>query len=239
MPAADVTTAVGDLRNPDSNIRERARAKLLGMSRKDLETLRSVVTAAAPLNASQAVHLREVVIHAFLATEPYPQDPTVGFLGVTLAPIHVAPLEQQQDDVAPVKPDADDLNQPIRPDDEEAPGATTAVIIQQRIPGFCGYKSLETGDVVVGVKDDPATRIASVFQLQTTIRKHPAGDRITLQIVRRGKTIDVPITLNGYPQMLAPLAPGISPEDFRRQREESAENYWNEHFAPLLGQHVS
>ncbi len=243
MPASDLTAWVVDLRNADSTVRERARAKLLGMSRHDLETLQTVVAAAAPLNSSQSTHLREIVTHAFLATETYVANNRTGFLGVKdLVAVRVELRESKAEDSDEGAEKVPDIVDPLAGAGEETASGDTGVIISERMPGFCGYRYLDTGDVILAIKEnqfarnDLVVRTRTVRDLQSAVRSHEPGDTVTLQVLRRGKTIDVMFVLDAFPQA---AMEGLAIDDFRRDRENAAQNYWDEHFAPLLGQHVS
>ncbi|HEX8522378.1 MAG TPA: hypothetical protein VF669_08990 [Tepidisphaeraceae bacterium] len=229
LPANQLAALVTDLGNLDSAVRERARTRLLAIGADELTALRNVVAKNPSLNKSQVIALREIVNHVFLATQNYPQLQQMGFLGVTLAPIKVSTLEQHDE-----LEGADPLDQLIEANKEER--ATTAVVVQERMPGFCGFGAFQTGDIIVAIQDDPPIRIESVGRLQLSIRARAAGERITFQILRQGKKIDITLTLSGYPDA---LLPGVDPTDFRREREEAATNFWNQTFAPLLGQRVS
>jgi hypothetical protein len=243
MPAADLTACLADLRNADSAVRERARAKLMGMSRHDLETLQTVVAAAAPLNPSQTTHLREIVTHAFLATESYAANKRTGFLGVKdLVAVRVKlgepPVEEDGEGAAKLPGVVD----PVGGADEEGGSGDTGVIISERMPGFCGYRYLDNGDVILAIKEnqfaknDLVVRTRTVRDLQSAIRSHEPGDTITLQVLRRGKTIDIAFVLDAFPQA---ALEGLAIDDFRRDRENAAQSYWDAHFGPMLGQHVS
>ncbi len=200
-----------ELADHDAAVREAARLRLMGMSREDLETFREVIAQAQPLLPSQAVTLREIVLQAYAAAEPYEQDRTQGFLGVEL---RTAPLPSE------------------RPEGTQPSG----VLIVNRLLGFCGYRMLQEGDIVLGVVDQSNARTGAVHELSTLIRNIPAGTTINLEVYRRGQIIIVPVTLDARPVDLAKFQ---NLDALRAIRFRRAYDYWREHFAPLVEQGVS
>ena len=235
VPVLELRKLLGDLAERDTAVRGAARHKMMGLGRGDLDTLRSVVRISVPLSTAQVSSLREIVLHVFLATEPYSANRQHGFLGVKdLATVKIGGDDKKEEgeDANPavggivVDRNGGVLIIPVRPTEE------TGVVVSDRVPGFCAYRHLESGDVIVSIKNDRTIRMRTGIDLITTISSHAAGDSITIQVLRRGKTVDVPVTLDAYPD--------VDPNDkrldeFRRARETAAEAYWQENFAPLLG----
>lgn len=105
-----------------------------------------------------------------------------------------------------------------------------AVVILDRLPGFCAYRALQDGDAVLGIVEQPGVRMADPEDLSSAIRQQKPGTQIRLQVFRRGRLITVPIVLDPRPAKIG-LA-GV--EELRRQREARAADYWRSTFGPVL-----
>ncbi len=83
-PAADaLRTWYLQLADPDPDVREQARLNLMGIKRRDLATLETIVAESRPVQASQAAVLHDIVTHVHMAGEPYQTIDTMGgFLGL-------------------------------------------------------------------------------------------------------------------------------------------------------------
>jgi hypothetical protein len=212
-PASNISSWFTDLANRDAKVRDQARYNLMGINRDELQTLCAQVKAKLPLAPSQAVALKEIVTHVFLATESYPPFPgTGGFLGVSYQ--GVSRLADPVDD---------DVN---------------GVVVMDRMAGFCAYRVLQDGDVLVGVIDDAGEHpIRTREDLGTAVNRCRSGDTIRLQVLRGGQTITVDVTLNARP-IWAP--PGIQqPRDELRERQRRADEYWEKNFETLIDDGVS
>jgi hypothetical protein len=228
---------VADLGNADADVRADARRELLGMSREQLLALPKLLSHQPPLNASQRALLHEIVVHVYLATGSYPSDRSQGFLGVTIAEVHIPAT----DAAAPME----NVDSPIDPDDASP---DTGIIILERMPGFCGYRAFESGDVILAAREGEIHPIHSVKRLQDLVLAHHAGDEVQFQVLRRGKKIDVKVRLDGMPAVVAPAgAPGAGPamvapgtiQAFINERSKAAQDFWDRHFASVAGPHVS
>lgn len=201
-----------DLAHRDADVREAARIHLMGISRDELRAFRDIVDNAQPLLPAQAVALREIVLQAYAAGEPYDEDRSQGFLGVELRTAqlpgeHPEGIQQQ-----------------------------SGVLIVSRLLGFCGYRMLQEGDIVLGVMDQPNARTGDFIDLSTIIRGTEAGATIHLEVYRRGRIISVPVTLDARPTDLARFQ---NLDALRSVRFRRAYDYWRQHFAPLVEQGVS
>ena len=133
------------------------------------------------------------------------------------------------------KPEAE-APEPPAAGEEIPPGG---VIISDRIPGFCGFRYLQNGDVVQAVKlqselaigDDHTIHIRAVTELQAVVRAHDPGDMITLRVLRRGKVTDVTLQLSAWPDAAVDQ---FAMDEFRRTREAEAEAYFKQVFAPMF-----
>src|SRR4051794_10736025 len=138
-----------DLANRDASVREQAKIALMGISRDDLAQLRTLVEKNRPLAPSQAMALREIVQQVYQATESYEAvEDRPGFLGIPLP--------------RPTMPDGTD-------DD------VAGVVVTERIPGFCAYRFLQDGDVIIGMTEVPERPIRTSNDLTTLISSHKGG----------------------------------------------------------------
>jgi hypothetical protein len=209
-----LATWFSDLANKDASVREQARVGLMGISRPDLETLRKLVEANRPLAPSQAMALREIVMQVYESTEPYEAvADKPGFLGVPLPPITSA-----------IGLDGTD-------DDSQA-----GVLVTDRIPGFCAYRFLQNGDVIVGITEAPKKPIRKSDDLTEIITLCKGGDTIHLEILRGGQRMTVAIKLNARPAWAVRGNINQIPlqQDELRERQRKADEYWDQNFAPLL-----
>lgn len=92
-------------------------------------------------------------------------------------------------------------------------GGLRVRVVEPEGPGArAGLRGGASGDVVVGVDGRPVRTIAEFGAAIAPLR---AGDSITLQVLRRGATTDVPLTLGVRPRepapALAPEAPAPAP----------------------------
>ena len=212
QPAGRLQQWFEELTNQDAEVRQQARVKLMGLRRKDLPALRELVENSRPLAPSQAAALQSIVAHVYLSEEPYVKREGVGFLGVT--PAH-GRMEHWSE------PDADFSQQ------------QTGAVVLERLPGFVGYRMLLDGDVIVGIVERPSLRIRGPADLISSIGGHRAGETIHLKVVRGMKVIEVRVTLDTrYEDPERRDEQSI--REFIRERELAAQEYWQEHFAPLL-----
>jgi hypothetical protein len=191
--------------------REAARVELMGLPRAKLPVLREAVKQMLPLEASQLSVLRDIVAHVYLAGETYDVDEGApGFLGISLPPFM------------------------------RFPGAGGAFVggrgveVMARVPGFCAYRMLQDGDVILAltVPGSPAVELNSSDELIEAVRAVKGGQTITLEVLRQGEVLSVPITLDPRPRI-----PATGPlEEFKNRRAMDADAHWERDFAPLLGE---
>lgn len=217
-----------DLANGDASVREQARIALMGISRDDLNALHTLVEENSPLAPSQALALREIVQQIFQATEPYePMEDRRGFLGITLPTIIM-----------------------INAGDDES---QAGLLVTDRVPGFCGYRYLQSGDVISGIAEAPDRAIRIGEDLTRLISAHKAGETIHLQVIRGGQQMEVAVKLDARPtwaigpqdalvqrQLQPPQDPPKNPPQYRdivearRERQRKADEYWEQNFARLV-----
>ncbi len=181
----------------------------MGVSRGELKILQKVVGQSRPLMAGQSLALREIVMQAWLADEPYPADNDIGFLGVQLGE--------------------------VAGDSGEA-GEPAGVLVVDRVVGFCGYRMLRNGDLILRVVDRPGFAVKSHAHLAALIRTFPAGATVELELLRQGRVVGVKLRLDARP---LELREAMDLNNFQWRRVERFGDYWNRVFAPLLGEGVS
>src|SRR4051812_19784271 len=158
-PSDQIPIWFSDLANKDASVREQARVGLMGISRGDLPILRKLVESNRPLAPSQAMALREIVVQVFQATEPYEQwAGNQGFLGVPLRDATIV----------------------LDPNDDES---QAGVLVTDRISGFCAYRFLQNGDVIVGISEVPGKPIRKAGDLTDIVKTRKGGDTIHLEIL--------------------------------------------------------
>src|ERR1700678_2921286 len=124
---ASIARQLSALAAVDARVREQARFELMGLDPADLDALKAAAIAAAPLAPSQKEALKEIVWQVYASSLSYAADSNQGFLGLSW-------------DAPP------DLN--VR--DE------LGIRIEKRIPGFCSYRALEDGDIILSVVGEPS-----------------------------------------------------------------------------------
>src|SRR5205809_7851338 len=129
----------------------------------------------------------------------------------------------------------ENMFQPIGPLEASPDNDATGVLIQDGVPGYCGYRFLHVGDVVMGViSNEQIIRTSLDVELRQTVQAIGPRRPITLQLLRQGKVIRVTFALD-----LPPNLPGLGKnavEEFRNRRHEKAEVYWENAFGLLLDQ---
>ncbi len=110
---------------------------------------------------------------------------------------------------------------------EDPPGVRVA----ERFPGFCAYRYLRDGDVIVGVAELPGVVLNAPRALSNVLSQLRGGTRVSLQVLRNGQTQSIPIRLDACPAG-ADLEQGI--RLLHERREQRATEYWTKNFAPLL-----
>lgn len=214
-PAAPQLTAwFAELGDPDADVRAAALGKLLAISGDDLAALRAVVEAARPVSPAQAAALHDVVVHVYLSGETYETNHDEGFLGV----------KSLRDDVETLPLGG---NPPL--------GQDGGVPVGERLPGFCGFRGLRGGDVILGVTAPRPTRLVRWSELLDYVKRSVPGETITFEILRQGKIVQVPLKLD--PRPIAASDP-LAIAELISGRTARAESYWTKVFKPLLERDV-
>jgi len=214
---AQIRQWFSDLDDPDASVREQARVGLMGMKRRDLPAFQKLVTDSRPLAPAQAAVLRQLVMHVYLAGEPYETTGAQGFLGVRMQDTSVR---------VPALDGADPRTPPGT--------AAVGVVIVERMPGFVGARMLLDGDVILGVSEKQEVRMLGVFEFQTIVQSIAPGDTVHFQILRQGQVIHVPVTLDPRPAESEP----VILQRLIQERQTKAEEYWDGTFAGLVKERV-
>ena len=189
--------------------RENARIALMGLKRSDLPLLRDAVRQSLPLVPSQVTVLREIVTQVYLAGDIYVADEDGrGFLGVHM-------------------PDSG------APEERALLNVERGVVVVSRVPGFCAYRMLQDGDVLLSMADGAggAIEFASNDQLVDAVRSAKAGDTVQFEVLRQGQILTIPITLDHKPMSLHVR---MDIEEFNGRRADQVNDLWDRDFAPLL-----
>jgi len=215
-PNSPVRAWFAELASPDALVRDKAQTQLMGMSREELWGLRSLIQRTRPLAPSQVAALHDIVIQVVLANESYDAAvPNKGFIGV-----------RWQDNGSTAIGSA-----PAR-----------GIALDERLPGFPGYRWLRDGDVIRAVIIAPGTQmeqprqISDADSLKGAVSSESVDKPLVLVVLRQGQEIRVPIRLSLLPKDLDRNAmndPGPVTA-FLASRLQRAEQCWQEQFAPLL-----
>jgi hypothetical protein len=224
QPTASNTQMQGwfdDLASTEPVVRENARMELLGLSRDQLPALRVIVQNSHPIVPAQSAALHDIVTHVFLSGERYELAEGLqrqGFLGVMLT--------RDQNLIAPL-----DIDGNV---DEDA-----GVLVQDCMPGFCGFRYLRPGDLIMALQTGPDEFMRTTTQsgLISTISSLPPAAPLTLRLVRQGQLISVTLPLSERPRVADQNT--LMVEEWRSARIKMAIQYWETFFLPLLGGHVS
>jgi hypothetical protein len=213
---------LGQLASDDFETRDAARVALMGLKRADLPDIREAIRRAAGLEPGQVVVLREVVTHVYLSGDPYPvtEDDDSGFLGVSLPSVYVI-------------------------EDRGLAMLDRGVAIVSRVPGFCAYRMLQNGDVVLSMTttaDHERVTFNAPDQFISAVKGVRAGQSATFEVLRQGRVVSVTITLERRPEVLDRNRVGVGNVDvlraFNDRRADDAAEMWERDFAPLLGERV-
>ncbi len=242
QPIAEVRRWFDGLSDADAAVREASSEKLMALKRDDLPTLRQAVAETKQLALTQTTALHDIVIHVYLSGETYEANWTQGFLGL----MQSHDLENNSV-VVKVPEEAADADAAT---DEERRG----VPVGNRLAGFCGYGALRTGDVIlaftitVDLQEEAAAKDATPkvteftrnlqdwSQLIEVVRRIPGGTPVGFDVLRQGRVRRIPIVLSPRP---AWAEPGLDFEPILLERERKSEAYWQQVFAPLVGETVS
>ncbi|HWP41492.1 MAG TPA: hypothetical protein VNL70_11240, partial [Tepidisphaeraceae bacterium] len=204
--AEQIRTLLDQLADSNSQVRERAVEALMDLGAEDLPTLAKVVQACGPLRPSQRAALRDIVTHVFIASVPYEADPAgAGFLGLSWVP-----------------------DEPDNPQEGGVP-------VARRLPGFIAYRMLREGDVIKGIARHGREEMVSTSTFAEMIKAIGADQTITFLVVRDGKLMRVPVRLSARPAGNGAMNLTVWLEAWIAENQRRADEYWQQHFVPLVG----
>ena len=212
-PVRSMKAWLAGLADRDPQVREQSRIKLMGMERRNLPAFQKVVERSRPLRPAQAVALREIVTHVYLAGEPYDANETQGFLGVKLQPTVL-----------------------VQADGLIARPSSNGVVIVERMPGFAGARMLRDGDVILTIAElQERLPLIGSDEFSMAVRDLGPGRLVQFEVLREGQVVRIPITLDPRPLE----ANGLFPmQELLNVRRDKADKYWEGTFAPLLREGV-
>jgi hypothetical protein len=200
VQAARLRKLLVRLGDDDPDIRQSARSALLSLSRTDLPTMRDVLKTMPTPAPGEIADIHDIAVHLFLSGEAYPATAD-GFLGLHWL------------DADP----SDSLND------------YGGIVVDECMPGFCAYRMLRAGDIIVQIVDQPNLDLHLRNNFVMVMATHPAGDMVRFKVVRNGKRIEVPIILDAKPANIDPL----NINQFINPRMEKAEQFWQAWFGWL------
>jgi hypothetical protein len=201
-----IKAMLAELSADSSATREAARVALMGLKRQELPLLRQAVQQSLPLDPDQIAILRDIVTQVYLAGDMYETEAgDRGVLGVHLPNY-------------------------LHPEERSLLSMERGVAVVSRVPGFCSYRMLQDGDVLLAM-ETPGGKIefSSNEQLIEAVTSVRAGDTVTFEVLRQGRILNVPITLDKKPVNL-----NSQLEEFSGRRADEADELWRRYFAPLL-----
>jgi len=216
-----IPVAYLQLANGDALQRYEAKLHLMGLTREQLPTLLAAVRSNLPVTPTQALALRDVVLQAHVASERLEPDLSKDTNSNIAGPKGFLGLAPQI------------MNRPFIRDGERL-AVNDGVQFESRTPGFCAYRWLQDGDVILAIGrdgDDQMLRVASFTVLSNAVRATAPGTTIQMKVLRGGGTVTLRFPLDARP------AVATNPQDFlaaMRQFAEKAEAYWQANFSPLI-----
>jgi S1-C subfamily serine protease len=119
------------------------------------------------------------------------------------------------------------------PEERSLLNVERGVVVVSRVPGFCAYRMLQDGDVLLSMANGAGSTIefASNDQLVDAVRSAKAGDTVQFEVLRQGQILTIPITLDRKPMSLQVQ---LQIEEFNGRRADQVNDLWDRDFAPLL-----
>ena len=197
-----IHSTLSRLASEDAIKREEARHELMGLQRADLPALKQAIRLALPLEPSQSAVLRDIVTHVYLSGDSYSSQGD-GFLGVTLPNY-------------------------LYPEQRALLSLERGVAVVTRLPGFCAFRMLQDGDIIISLSSHPDVEFKTPEQLTAIVKTARAGQTVTFDVIRHGQIVKVPVNLDRRPTGIDTVG------TFTDDRARAAEELWERDFAPLL-----
>jgi hypothetical protein len=210
------------LADPDPALRDQASQDLMGMRADDLPKFRQLIIENQPLAPDQIAALKDIVTQVYLASQKYKvADEMLTDASGSQDPFFLGLLWATDTD----------------------PELRLGVPIDERLPGFPGFRFLRRGDMILGIYINPDaallqfpnTETHNIETLKAAIAGSPRSQSIALQVLRDGQILKIPLKMAPRPLYAE------NPEALRSfisDRTHNADRYWHETYAPLLGQDI-
>jgi hypothetical protein len=88
------------------------------------------------------------------------------------------------------------IRMPGEMDDEDAAGT---IVVKDRMPGFCGYRVLRDGDVIVDIEERALAQPAERQQFIDAVQMLNAGQQVHLKVLRQGQPLRLAVMLDARP----------------------------------------
>lgn len=154
--------------------------------------------------------LRDILMHRFfrrLNPTDVPRDQGNGALGVTFRRV------------------------PFRESDGE--GQHQVMLVTRPHPGFPAYAKLKAGDLILGVGDHRFTNAVDNIDFQDAITRYDAGETITFTVLRDGREMRIPVTLDSYRRLEEVKQRA---DDFTDPPNPALYPRWLQHYRSLVGE---
>ncbi|MDP9172481.1 MAG: hypothetical protein M3O30_01265 [Planctomycetota bacterium] len=107
---------------------------------------------------------------------------------------------------------------------------SAGIAVYDRIPGFCAYRMLRPGDMIVKVQEQPLLDMHDLSQFTGFILAHQPGDTLHFDVLRAGSIIHVPIVLDAKPQ---DLGLGVDFHEWTAGRMKKVDEFWQTTFGGI------
>jgi len=112
-----------------------------------------------------------------------------------------------------------------------------ALIVRQRLPGFCAYRFLQDGDVILRVNEPVSGDLTRPEDIRNVVTRCAPGDTVQLEVLRGGRVRVLDIVLDAMPIEAADRVAG-GPEVLDARRR-AAREYWDTHFSTIVSEDLS
>jgi hypothetical protein len=105
------------------------------------------------------------------------------------------------------------------------------VVVEKRIPGFVAYRMLRPDDVIIKLIDFPQVNLRDRIRFIEVVRDLAPGQKLRMEVVRGGKTIEVTAVLDLRPPDVGDDQ--LSFDAMLQHRQRAAEEYWKTNFSDI------
>jgi hypothetical protein len=118
-------------------------------------------------------------------------------------------------------------------------GERPEIVIESRMPGFEGYRSLQDGDAILDIEESPLALPARRQPFIEAIKAFKPGQTVHLKVLRQGQVLRIPVALSARPAERDDeihMAYENRVKAMRDGRDRLAGEFWRREFSPLLEQ---